>query len=180
MKFFSLIIVLLLHPLGQLDANDREPGQFSGITKAHNKIRAKHNVAPLHWSSKLAKHAQQWADYLAKKKNCAMIHRPRSGKYKRIYGENIFWASPVRMGNGRKKVQSVSPVRVVSAWAGEEKYYSHKNNRCKTGKVCGHYTQIVWRKTTQVGCGMAIGSNAAQIWVCNYNPPGNVIGQSPY
>ncbi|MEA3418223.1 MAG: CAP domain-containing protein [Campylobacterota bacterium] len=180
MKFTLLLIILLLFQPSQLSAKDREPKKYAGITKSHNIIREKHNIPPLQWSNKLAKHAQQWANYLAKEKNCAMIHRPRSGKYKRIYGENIYWASPVRMGNGKKKVQSVSPAKIVSLWAAEEKYYNHANNRCKPGKVCGHYTQIVWKRTTQVGCGMAVGSNAAQIWVCNYNPLGNYIGQKPY
>jgi hypothetical protein len=45
---------------------------------------------------------------------------------------------------------------------------------------CGHYTQIIWRNTTEVGCGMATCSNGSEIWVCNYNPPGNYLRQNAY
>jgi len=45
--------------------------------------------------------------------------------------------------------------------------------------VCGHYTQIVWRDTKQVGCGVAR-DNRREIWVCNYDPPGNWVGHRPY
>ena len=40
----------------------------------------------------------------------------------------------------------------------------------------GHYTQIIWRNTTRIGCGLA--SNAQRdVLVCRYSPPGNFIGQ---
>ena len=43
----------------------------------------------------------------------------------------------------------------------------------------GHYTQVVWRDTKEVGCGIATGSNTDYL-VCRYSPGGNVIGQKPY
>jgi pathogenesis-related protein 1 len=45
--------------------------------------------------------------------------------------------------------------------------------------VCGHYTQIVWRDTTSVGCA-AQSCPQGEIWVCDYSPPGNYVGQHPY
>jgi hypothetical protein len=45
--------------------------------------------------------------------------------------------------------------------------------------VCGHYTQIVWRNTKSVGCAVARGKGV-EVWVCNYDPPGNYAGQRPY
>jgi pathogenesis-related protein 1 len=46
--------------------------------------------------------------------------------------------------------------------------------------LCGHYTQVVWKNSMEVGGGMAICDNKSQVWVCNYNPPGNVEGEKPY
>ena len=43
----------------------------------------------------------------------------------------------------------------------------------------GHYTQMVWRETTALGCGEAI-CNKTLIVACNYDPPGNYIGRRPY
>ena len=45
----------------------------------------------------------------------------------------------------------------------------------------GHFTQMVWKTTTEIGC--AVGKRKdipGYIVVCRYNPPGNVIGQKPY
>jgi hypothetical protein len=49
---------------------------------------------------------------------------------------------------------------------------------------CGHYTQVVWRTSTELGCGVAScktqdGWNQ-DIWICNYGPAGNIGGQKPY
>ena len=45
--------------------------------------------------------------------------------------------------------------------------------------MCGHYTQVVWRKSLRVGCGMAT-CGATEVWVCNYDPAGNWDGERPY
>ncbi|MCI5139186.1 MAG: hypothetical protein D3922_12405, partial [Candidatus Electrothrix sp. AR1] len=61
---------------------------------------------------------------------------------------------------------------------GGVKYYDYATNSCHS--VCGHYTQVVWRSTKEVGCGMASCNDKAQLWVCQYNPRGNMLGQKPY
>lgn len=137
----------------------------SGIQQmlnAHNSWRSRTGVPPLTWSPQLATYAQQWATKLAQENR--FEHRKNSP-----YGENLAWAGG----------QQLSPERVVNMWGEEVKDYNYASNSCKPGKMCGHYTQVVWRNTKQVGCGMARG-NGKEVWVCNYNPPGNYIGQKPY
>ncbi|MEP2023182.1 CAP domain-containing protein, partial [Reichenbachiella sp.] len=67
----------------------------------------------------------------------------------------------------------------VDSWGAEKQNYDYKKNKCETGKICGHYTQIVWKNTTEIGCAKTL-CDGSVIWICNYNPPGNFVGQKPY
>jgi uncharacterized protein YkwD len=139
---------------------EAQPRSWPEMVEAHNAVRAKLNLPPLVWSNKVATVAQQWADSLARRDE--FVHRPKSA-----YGENMF-----------KIVGSpTSSARVVREWASEASDYDYPSNRCT--KVCGHYTQLVWRDTKEVGCGVAR-KGRTEVWVCDYNPPGNWIGQRPY
>ncbi len=69
----------------------------------------------------------------------------------------------------------------VNDWASEKAYYDYANNSCESGKACGHYTQVVWNTSTKVGCAYAICEDSHdQVWVCQYQPAGNVVGRKPY
>lgn len=117
---------------------------------AHNAARARVKVPALAWSGKLAAYAQQWANTLLNDKQ--LKHRRETP-----YGENLFVVAGERS----------SPRAVVRVWASEPV------------KDYNHHTQIVWSRTTEVGC--AVARNAKrEVWVCNYNPPGNVVGERPY
>jgi pathogenesis-related protein 1 len=140
-----------------------EPQRFAGTVAAHNQARQAVSVPPLQWSAELAVTAQRWADKL-RESRCAMRHSGAAG-----LGENLAWASG----------QALSPGQVVGMWVGERRDYDATRNSCAPGKVCGHYTQVVWRSTTHVGCGMASCGNS-EVWVCNYTPPGNYVGQRPH
>ena len=127
---------------------------------AHNAVRARVGVAPLVWSKELESAARQWAEKLVSAGEFS--HSPDSP-----YGQNLF---EIR---GRR----ASPPQVVQNWSAEAKNHDAASNRCRG--VCGHYTQIVWRATKQVGCAVA-GNEQREVWVCNYDPPGNVSGQRPF
>jgi pathogenesis-related protein 1 len=149
----------------------------SSIVAVHNKWRAEVGVQALSHSPKLAKSAQAWANHLKKSRHCAMQHSKPQGRY----GENLFWASPLMWSDGRKELRKVSPTEVIDSWGNEKSDYDLASNACKAGAVCGHYTQIVWRDTLKVGCGMATcGNTHEQIWVCHYSPAGNFVGEKPY
>jgi uncharacterized protein YkwD len=141
------------------------PAQDSDMARemlaAHNAVRAKVGVPPLAWSEDLARVAQEWANTLIAERR--FDHRPKSK-----YGENMF-----RMDGARVTAQ-----KVVDRWASEQANFDRKSNKCRGGE-CGHYTQIVWRTTKEVGCAVARGGSR-EIWVCEYAPPGNYVGQRPY
>ena len=151
--------------------SDGEPAALLGITAAHNAARAAVSPAAspaipnLVWSKTVASAAQTWAD------RCKFEHS--GGKY----GENIY-------ASGGKDVNAAD---VIGSWVGEAKDYDYASNKCSG--VCGHYTQVVWRKSTQLGCAAAKCSTNSpfgtgfpewQFVVCNYDPPGNFNGEKPY
>lgn len=144
---------------------------------AHNRWRSTVSVPPLSYSTELAASAQRWADHLMQTNQCQMKHSAPDGQY----GENLYWASAIEWSNGKRELQKVSPKKVVDSWAGERADYDYAHNRCAAGKMCGHYTQVVWRTTTEVGCAVAVcGNTLEQVWVCQYRPAGNWVGRKPY
>jgi hypothetical protein len=162
-----------------------ETGRLVGITAAHNAARAAVSnptpnpaIPPLMWSESLAMTAQAYANKLATTGGCKLVHSMAPG-----LGENLAWYS-----GSMASVQDV-----VDGWASESACWTYgkfmQGDNCDAtcaqqhySNGCGHYTQVVWRKTTMVGCGEADcpGSPHAEIWVCNYTPQGNYIGQDVY
>jgi uncharacterized protein YkwD len=145
-------------------AGARKPRELSPMAvemlAAHNAFRTRLKLRPLEWSDRLATAAQSWADTLLKQRQFS--HQAQAG-----HGENLF---EIRGG-------IATPDDVVHDWVSESLDYDHASGRCYS--VCGHYTQIVWRSTIEVGCAVARG-DAREVWVCRYSPPGNVVGQRPY
>ncbi|EYF04089.1 putative type-1 pathogenesis-related protein [Chondromyces apiculatus DSM 436] len=145
-----------------------EPANLEGITELHNAARATVSppaatpIPPLVWSHDVASVAQAHAA------KCTFEH---SGN---PYGENIYASS----GNS-------TPDKVVGSWVSEKENYDYASNGCSD--VCGHYTQVVWAASERLGCGMSactdngpFGDGPWEMWVCNYDPPGNFNGQKPY
>jgi pathogenesis-related protein 1 len=170
-SFVLLIFALCSLPafslrMGAKDASAPSASQVSKaeiaqILKAHNDARraAAANMPPLQWSNEVAASAQKWANTL--RSTCTIRHQSPNK-----YGENLFYTS------GGK--QPLPATAAIAAWLSEKAYYNYATNKCSsTNPGCGHYTQIVWRATTRVGCGKAT-CGKATIWVCHYDPMGNV------
>ena len=155
---------LLWRYSGQMRPGGRPAKAPSALSRemlaAHNAVRVRVGTPPLAWSDRLATHAQDWADTLLARKR--FVHRSNP-----IYGENLF----------EIRGAAASPAQAVDAWASESQNYDYNSNRCRG--VCGHYTQLVWRDTKEVGCAVARGGGR-EVWVCNYDPPGNWVGRRPY
>lgn len=148
-------------PSSGSDEADGTPVQASSsgnaILDAHNARRAAHCAPPLAWSDALAGTAQRWADHLAQS-GCGLEHSESS------YGENLAAGT----------TGTLSPEDVVEMWYAEREGYSFA--RGGFSMDTGHFTQVVWAGSTQLGCAMAH-CDDLDIWVCNYDPPGNMDGE---
>jgi len=174
MKIKVLLIFLLCATgtlVAQIDDNEMKSIDERGaaeLVAAHNRYRTSAGVEPLAWSNDLASQAQKWADRLAKQGGRKIYHSNTEGQ-----GENIWW--------GTSGAYTFS--QMIEGWGSEGKYFKEGTfpDVSKDGKweSVGHYTQIVWRTTTRVGCAKA-SAGGYDILVCRYSPQGNIEGQKPY
>lgn len=141
------------------------PQQARQVLEIHNQARSEVGVGALQWSDELAAYAQQWADSLAES-GCKMNHRTDSDK-----GENLYWTS---------RVSPTTPADAVHAWYSEKQVFTHEEINADNLYEIGHYTQMVWKNTREVGMGMAVCKNGGAIVVANYDPPGNYLGEKAY
>ena len=140
------------------------------IVAYHNKARKDVGVDPVKWSSEIAKYAQAWADHLAE--SGEFKHRPGEGEWAQKYGENI--------------AINATALKGAEAWYSEIKDYKEGTPIPEDFSkfTAGNYTQMVWKKSTKIGCGVAVMKKGDYkgllVIVCNYDPPGNFIGEKPY
>lgn len=152
------------------------PQQIQQILDAHNKLRAGEgasNMEILKWNAQLAILGQQWADRCNFEHGQPSFNEQQVG-YKQM-GQNL-WAHT----DPAKGVDAG-----VQAWFDEKADFTFDSLACRPGKMCGHYTQVVWATSREVGCGLTncssiSGMNMANYLVCNYGPAGNWAGQKPY
>lgn len=165
-------------PSGSSLSNE-EVNQF---LKYHNDYRSKAGARPLKWNNDLAAGAQAWVDHQKKNENCRMRHptqgnEPDKYLHNDQWGQNLAWFEG-KSGSPQESVQNWGPCECV--------YYDPSNPRqpkqatlpagCdQTGQIeTGHFTQLVWKDTTEVGCAKATCGNQT-LWACDYNPAGNVF-----
>ncbi|XP_059644315.1 basic form of pathogenesis-related protein 1-like [Cornus florida] len=127
---------------------------------AHNSVRARVGVSPLAWNKTVAAYARKYAT--TRLGDCKLEHS--SGPY----GENI------AEGSG-----DFTAVEAVKLWVGEKSNYDYNSNSCVGGE-CLHYTQVVWRNSVHLGCARVKCHNGWWFVTCNYDPPGNYVGERPY
>jgi len=138
------------------DESIAEDAVFQEALLAHNRFRSIHHVLPLQWNATLAEQAQNIAESVAGDPS-TFQGEPA--------GENIaqIWHDLQR-----------APLKATTIWYGENKGYSFSypelNDKVK------HFTQMVWKDTTQLGMGAAPSpSGKYVIVVALYRPLGNDI-----
>ena len=162
------VALLLSSPLlmggtaARADFNER-------LLAAHNTERAAVGVPPLGWNDGLAKEARAWANQLAA--TGRFEHSPdEAGKDPE--GENLWAGTP----------RAYSPEAMVGLWAAEKSDYRRgvfpNNSRSGDVEKVGHYTQLIWRGSGEVGCATAVG-RSEEFLVCRYSQAGNIYGERP-
>lgn len=129
---------------------------------SHNAERARLRIPPLVWSDALSRDARQWARDLARRN--AFEHF-RGGNQ----GENLWTGTAGRF----------TPEEMIGFFINERGMFRPgkfpKVTTTRDWIDVGHYTQLIWRTTRQVGCALERGQRD-DFLVCRYFPAGNVIG----
>lgn len=126
----------------------------------HNRLRARHSAQPLKLNPAISRYAQEWANNLAARNT--MQHRSNNK-----YGENLYASF------GRSTIAGEDAVK---SWYDEIKYYKFGQPSPGNFSQVGHFTQVVWKESRELGVGMARNGNNIYV-VCNYDPPGNFTGK---
>jgi len=139
------------------------------------------------WDCDAAAIAQAWADQTQGQQGHSSNewrqtqYSERTGRQGNAaaLGENLGWAASSSADSLRPVVSS------VTSWDAERSNYNNDTKAC--AGVCGHYTQVVWRESTAIGCGVQRGAremggrtwNHGYFLSCTYHNAGNFNGDHP-
>ena len=124
-----------------------------------NMYRAKHGAVPVTQTAAITESAQAFAETLA---NAGTLYH--SGP-----GENL------AMFMGGHTVSDEEYIkRAIGLWYDEIQHYDF--DAPGFSPSTGHFTQLVWNSTTQIGTGIA-SKNDKTVVVMHYKPPGNMLGK---
>lgn len=138
------------------------------VLAAHNRERIAVAVPPLQWDTKLAAGATAWANHLSR---AGKFEHSPNGSEREPEGENIWGGTP----------RQYLPENMVGLWIAEKRHYKSgtfpANSRSGRLEDVTHYTQLIWRRTTHVGCGVSA-AGREEVLVCRYRTAGNVAGET--
>lgn len=147
------------------------PEEMQRLLEAHNIKRCMHGVPLLTWDATIAANAQAWAA-AGTYAHSSQGERTLAGIG--YVGENLAWGYPTRTG-----------VHSLEAWYDEVQYTDGTPSDCSdtkagsSGEAICHYTQVVWKSSTTLGCGKGratVSGKLGDFWVCQYGGGGNMGG----
>ena len=160
---------LVREPLAEIPHAHSPASEAEIILMVHNAERSRLGLPPLRWSGALARDAGEWARVLLARGT--LEHA--SASQRRGNGENL-WMGTAGAWNS---------AAMVNMFLDERRHFRPAAfpGVSSTGdwSDVGHYTQIVWKDTREVGCAIDTG-NGNDVLVCRYHPAGNVIGKAPF
>jgi len=130
--------------------------------KAHNEYRRKHHSPNLILNNDLNRIAQNYANKIAKVYSVEHSNNEFKGE---PLGENIY------MCQGMKPTGK----EMTKKWYDEINKYNFNSKKFISGT--GHFTQIVWKNSKEVGFGIAQSKDGSYFCVANYYPCGNFLGE---
>lgn len=163
-------------------------GDFTAdMVAAHNAVRSNAGLPPVEWKGELAMLASSRVRTLVGG-GCYIRHSPLEHRWQKAgftyVGENLY------------KVINMAPtgVDIVDAWYAEVVDYNYGpvGAQCTKAKCAGrasppctlgHFTQVMWARTSHLGCAMAECPDQPKrtfVAVCNYGPGGNIVGRLPF
>lgn len=187
-----LISSMLISQL--VPAQHFNPSKFSqAMLTEHNNLRALHQNTPaLTIDADLSQRAQAWAEHLltlGKLQHGSSAERSGAG-------ENLYSSSQSNKTYSQEQldylkqhypnwtppkpftIENVAHAAAL-AWYKELTHYDYSVGNSANGQVIGHFTQVVWKGSTRLGCGSAhktVGKMINTYVVCQYAPAGNVRG----
>nr|WP_314445823.1 CAP domain-containing protein [uncultured Sphingomonas sp.] len=163
----KLLLLLAASPL-MIGSTGLRTNFDDRLLAAHNRERGAMDVPPLRWDPVLAAGALEWADHLSR--SGRFEHSPDEDEGEQV-GENIWGGTPL----------AFAPEKMVGLWIAEKQQFKPGifPNNSRSGRLAdvSHYTQLIWRRTTHVGCATSSAGNE-EIMVCRYRTAGNVYGQT--
>ncbi|XP_028391914.1 uncharacterized protein LOC114516587 [Dendronephthya gigantea] len=130
--------------------------------EAHNKYRAIHEVAPMKLNTEMNAQAAKWAEHMA---SLGTLKHAESNE-RNGDGENIYYSCGMAATGGS----------VTNEWYKEVCDYDFNTGKSANGKAVGHFTQVAWKTSLELGMGRATKGDCTYV-VARYKPPGNWIGK---
>lgn len=137
------------------------------ILDLHNRERSAVGAPPLQWDPRLAASAASYGPTLASIGR--LVHSPRDARPGQRENLAMAWT------------ETASPDQLVGLWVDEKRLFhpgAFPNvTRSRNWADVAHYTQMIWKGTTHVGCAVHTAPSGWSYLICRYSPPGNIDGK---